>query len=113
MYYPQDVLFFLVYSSDLSDAQKKFSDTLQKFEFNCIEGEQTEDEKVIGIVTLLNFSMCTFITGWNKRRTLKCEWNLGKIYHNANILELILAGSLKQFGKLISSIEDARARMVS
>ncbi len=32
---------------DLSDAQKKFSETLQKFEFNCSEGEQTEDEKVI------------------------------------------------------------------
>ena len=40
-----DILKFV----DLSDAQKKFSDTLQKFEFNCIEGEQTEDEKVIGV----------------------------------------------------------------
>ena len=40
--------YYFITSSDLSEAQKKFSDTLQRFEFNCIEGEQTEDEKVIG-----------------------------------------------------------------
>ena len=81
------------YSSDLSDAQKKFSDTLQKFEFNCIEGEQTEDEKVIGIVTLTSTSECTHLLldeeSVQNNYIQKCCSNvsevMGKIYHIANL----------------------------
>ena len=40
-----------IYFTDLSNAQRRLSQTLTNFKFECIGSQQTEDEMVIGTVS--------------------------------------------------------------
>lgn len=75
------------FSAVLSRAQRSLANTLSNFTFNCIGTERTDDEIVIGLwATIVVHDLQRFCFS---------------------------AGSLKEFGRLLNTIEDERDRMVS
>ena len=94
------IIFFL---SALSSAQRRLSNTLLNFKFECIGNQQTDDEIIIAGYDLhtINFldykGHCKINGGYRKMRLMNIDY---------------LFRSLKEFGRLISAIEDEKERML-